>query len=334
LEHVISHIIIFYRYDQYQTDDAAADGGRKLNGNQNVQYVDCETCDTKGCWANMNNENGNNNNGDEAITDEGIAEWAQQMSECSDTGVAWNDINLRASFMCNGDGTGVEIAIFLDEDCTIYSSLQSYADIMPYDYYAQQSQTVVTYPFIHDISCAEQVEWDSPEEQYNNDGNNNNNNNNNGEEPEANEFCQELVQSETVLPIENCGYLGGADDEEDNNNNNNEDESEYAGYFTDYTYDLTEDDLENAYTVCTVINTIEYSEGFTQKKKNNAYHNTQPAYDYSARKSSSTGGGKAAGITMLVLLIVGAAGFVGFKTYTKQMDSKKQPLVVVDSAYA
>lgn len=318
------------RYDQYQYGQNEEDGGRRL-ANQQVQYVNCDTCASMGCFQ-QNQDNGGND--ENQVTLEGMVEWVQEMSECQDTEVQYNNMDLRAGFMCNEDGTGVELAIFLDEECSVYNSQQSYSNLIN-SAYAQNSQSVVTYPFVNDIDCAQDVEWASPEEMYNNDGNDDNNQDDNGEEPEVNEYCQQLLQGEMLTPLDYCAY--GNDGNNNNNNNNNQDNENQNQYFYGYDYDLTQEESEEAYAVCTALNKMQ-SEGSSDSWKKNAAkksvykgENSGRFYDYSARTGSNASStGASGGMIAVVLLAVAAVcglAFFGWKHYSKKQDDRKEPLV-------
>jgi len=320
----------FLRYDQYQyqaeDEQQQEDGGRRKL--ENVQYVNCDTCASMGCFQ-QNQDNGNNEN---QVTLEGMVEWVEEMSQCQDTGVQYNNIDLRAGFMCNEDGTGVELAVFLDDECSVYHSQQSYQNIVN-SAYAANSQSVVTYPFVNDIDCSEDPEWESPENMNNDDNNNNNQDEN---EPEANEFCQQLLQSEFIAPLDYCAYNNDGANNDNNNNNQNENQNQNQ-YFYGYEYDLTDEESEEPYYVCTALNKMQNEGSSSSWKKNaakkNMYNsdNSGKFYDYSARtssNSSSTGneGGKIAAIIIGVVVAFGLA-FVAWKQYSKKQDSRKEPLV-------
>jgi len=325
-----------YSYEQYQygndQGEQQNDGGRKL---ENIQYVNCDTCANMGCFQQENQQNNEN-----AVTLEGMVEWVQTMAECQDTEVQWNNLNLYSGFMCNEEGTGVELAIFLDDECSVYSSQHSFSSVVQYDMYASSSQSVVTYPFVNDINCAEDVTWASPEEMYNNDGNNNNQDNN-GEQPEPNEFCQELVQGEMVTPLDYCSY--GNDGANNNNNGNNNNQNYQNQYFSGYDYDLTDEQSEQPYYVCTALNKLQSEDSVyrsnnwkTSAKKKNAYktEGSGQMYDYSARtgsKSSGAEGGKIAGI-IIGVIVAFALAMVAMKHFNKKKDDRKEPLVSGDLA--
>jgi len=280
--------------------------------------------------------NYNNNNGN-LITIEEMVEWVEQMAECYETGVQYNGIDLSAGFMCNEEGDGVELAVFLDNDCSLYSAKQSYSSLFPNSAYVRNSQSIVTFPFTNLIDCAADPEWASPEEMYNNDGNNNNNNNNNYEAPEANEYCQEFIGGASILPINYCEY---GNDGNNNNNSNDENQNEnnennnnqYTQFFQGFSYDLTEEQSEDPYYACTVLRVQEGEESDYSKKTIYKSGNSGRTYDYTKKKigtKSKSKGGKIAG-AVIGILVAFAIGMAALTHYKKQQDAKAEPLVSED----
>lgn len=89
------------------------------------QYVDCNECATKGCFDNSYHA--------QIVSDNAVVEWMESMMACQPLpkGILWmGEYSLYASFMCNQDGTGAEVAIFLDPQCMIYTSSVSFAELM------------------------------------------------------------------------------------------------------------------------------------------------------------------------------------------------------------
>lgn len=337
---MISHSLslsLTHRYDQYQQNNEEAqqdgeaeaenEGGRRKLENRG--YVDCGTCESNGCWENMQNEQNGGNNGQNngQITLEGMVEYVQQLSECQETGAMWNNMNLYSSFMCNDDGTGVEVAVFLDNECETYTSQTSYSALFPNDSYLYNSHSVVTYPFLNDIDCAEQMEWSSPEELYNQQQNGNQEEQqDNGEEPEANEFCRQLI-NEDLRPINDCNNNGQDDAEEEQEQNQNE---EYD-YFSSQVYDLTADQADDAYYLCKAVAALQSEgSGKINAKAKNPYNSQSSGHVYTYKKTKSSGsgsnGGKVAGI-IIGLLAAAGVGFFVFQHVNKKKDDRKEPLV-------
>lgn len=324
------------RYDQYGDDAQAAaegqdqqadegdaegeDGGGRRSRRRlaQKQYVDCDTCSSMGCF--QEDQDGQNQNQNQ-ITLEGMVEWVQQNSECQETGVQWNGLDLYSSFMCNDDGTGVELAIFLDDDCQVYNSQASYSDIYQNNGYLQNSHSVVTYPFVYDINCAEDIEWASPEEAANDNGEEEQDQN---EQPEPNQYCQQLVQDQ-LTEIGNCYADGNQQNQQDDQAN---DENQNS-YFANQVYDLSQEDSEDPYAICAVVTSLQTEGGGSINAKNKNVYQSGKFYDYSAKKKSSASGangGKIFGIVLGVLVAIGAAVFA-FTYYKKKHDSRKEPLV-------
>jgi hypothetical protein len=114
------------------------------------QLIDCSQCLAYGCY----NEDGDayEQNGWDSVD-----EWIAGLAYCQETGATWNGLNLNAGFMCNQDGTGLEIGIFMDEACTLYNSKRSYKDVLAdgsedWAYYGK-SQSVIQNLFTYMFDC-------------------------------------------------------------------------------------------------------------------------------------------------------------------------------------
>ena len=233
--------------------------------------------------------------------------------------------------MCNERGTGAELALFMDQDCTVYNSMVSfsseaqsyngYNDNNQYDHYemAVKSKQFVQYPFTNDIDC-ENVEWASPEEQAN--ANNQGGGNNYYEAPEANEACR-IVENSVAMA--DCGYGYGEYPEYREQN-----ADEYDAYSW-YVAQLEDEDAENLQATCTVVQKFNGEYSKTHLYNNNKDSGSGNFYDYSAGKKSKNGG-KIFGWLLFVALVVGAAVFAVKKFKVK--DTKREPLVSGSGALA
>ena len=108
---------------------------RKLANNRVYEQIDCDQCEAYGCW--------DDDQGDDGYTVEDALEWLEGLSQCQQSRLSMGNFMLYEGLMCNSNADGVEIGMFLDEECTLYStnvpfqSLEDYRD----DYqYAQLSK--------------------------------------------------------------------------------------------------------------------------------------------------------------------------------------------------
>lgn len=53
--------------------------------------------------------------------DEQVSEWIQDLAECKETGQQWGNLDLYVGAMCSPYGDSVELAVFVNEDCTLVS---------------------------------------------------------------------------------------------------------------------------------------------------------------------------------------------------------------------
>lgn len=78
-------------------------------------------------YYNNNNNQEANQQQDEDIEFAALAEWVAEITNCKNSGYQYNNQNLYAGFMCNADGSGIEVGLFLDEYCSIYTKEQSFS---------------------------------------------------------------------------------------------------------------------------------------------------------------------------------------------------------------
>jgi hypothetical protein len=176
--------------DYYDTDDA----GRKLveqRSRRTTSYITCSQCEAYGCTGNSDDVADDNE-------EDVVMELITQLSSCLNAGVSWNNNNLYVGFMCSPyDGDGVEIAIFLDEKCTVYTNQKSFADIPSYYIYNSadtfaMAETYIKYAFTKTMSCTDEV-FDDP-------ANEDNGNNDDAQEDqeEVNGYCSNIFETEMV----------------------------------------------------------------------------------------------------------------------------------------
>jgi len=302
--------------DEDDNDEEDEDRKRKLavaKRHLEGSYVDCNTCAAQGCF----DEDEENDGDDAAIQDEDVVEWIQELAECvelendnDDDGIA-----LYAGLTCNGDGTGVTIGVFLDEDCTLLTSVSNFRNVLSNDAdisaLYQESGDLMTYSFLNDVSCAEAQykalnndDEDEEEEEE--------------EEDEVNEVCQNLVGGDMYVDINNCEQGDEEEEEENDDNQNNW-----------YSFDLSQDQAEDAGAVCAYIADFEGNyEPSNVDYENNEGNQGGSLYDYSAGKSSGeSGAGMIVGIIVLVLAIIGVTvAAVSACTKKSSADSKREPL--------
>jgi hypothetical protein len=238
----------------------------------------------------------------------------------------WNGMELYGGFMCNDKGDGVEVAVFLDEDCTVYTTTQSYSNLVTGTYayqYMYAAADIVVYPFMNDINCL-YTEYAKPADAE--DGEEEEAAEEEEEEPEAQEFCQQLI--ENSVDMATCG--GWAEDENQNNNNqnnnNNGDEADYSWY----TYVVSQEDSENLQAVCKVVESFEgeYSGAHAYTATDEEGGGSGHVYDYKSSNTKSNGmnAGKVFGIIIAIVVLVVAAVMI-VQSCGGKRDSKKVPLV-------
>lgn len=190
--------------------DNANEGGRKLskvmdlpfrklanNNNQVIQMIDCDMCNAYECFqADEEQANGDDAADDAVVYEfEDALNWLDGLTQCQQMEEAtYNDMALYSGLICNSDGTGVEIGIFMDEECTLYAPKLSFGSMMSYSdsMYFSMSEEVVEYMFTNDFSCYQpDVQYTNPYE-YEEQEEDANGDDQAEDEPEAAEWCANL----------------------------------------------------------------------------------------------------------------------------------------------
>merc|ERR1712029_795233 len=212
--------------------------------------------------------------------------------------VQWGDLNLHVGAMCSPHGDGVELAVFANDECTWYTNQKSFMDV--YNPYNDDNQYNINYlmyaeDFIKsafsEVTPCLQVEYDDPDED--DDGNADEE-----ERYEANDYCQQVMENDAVS-FANCE----ADDDEEED-------------------DMV--DAEDVEKVCVALNAMEsadYSHVYDEEASGTWYRRNKKGvilYGDETEKEG-LGGGAIALIAVLVLGVVGAAGF--FLTQSKKQKS-------------
>ena len=124
----------------YNGDDAA----RRLfpidhQQRRAASYITCDGCSAYGCLSNdddttytddYNGNNANANANDQEEQDKAVLEMIEDVSQCLNTGINFNGNDLYVGFMCSPySGDGVELAVFFDNECTVYTTLKKFEDI-------------------------------------------------------------------------------------------------------------------------------------------------------------------------------------------------------------
>jgi hypothetical protein len=228
--------------------------------------------------------------------------------------------------MCNAYGTGLEIGLYLDQDCTLYTTKVAYKDIMQEQDQAYYSMIhdVVEFTFTNDgIECYDpEVVWynevDYYYQQQNGEQQAEQQEEDNGEVPEAAEWCQELVRDDAAVDLYDCGGYAPED-------NGDEEGDDYVNTYAWYSYELKAEDADNVQAVCYAVQNL-------QGEHHTSYNsNLESLFDYKKNNSSGSSRnmspGGIAGIVILVLVLVGAVAGGMFFFKKKDSADKKKPLI-------
>lgn len=315
--------------EEDQAEEENQDGGRKLNNGQLVKFIDCQMCSDYECLDfQQTSENGYyNENGEfvEAELDDAI-EWLNGFSECAETYAYLDDYLLYSGLMCNADGDGLEIGLFLDDECLMYTPKVAYKDVMQGvdSTYYSMIYDVVEFTFTNDgIECYDpEVVWYNEVDYYyaqqNGEQQEEQQQEDNGEAAEAAEWCRELVQQDAAVNLYDCAGYAPED-------NGDEEGDDYVASYGWYSYELNAEQSEDVQAVCYVVQNLggEYHTSFNG--------DNEGLFNYKRNKGSKSGGGMSAGgvagIVILVLALVGAAAGGMFFLKKNSSADKKQPLI-------
>lgn len=312
---------------------------RKLRNNQVLKFVDCQMCKDYECLDFYEkSSNGYYDEDGEYVEAEleDAMEWLDGFSECAETNAFMDDYQIYSGLMCNADGTGLEIGLFLDDKCLMYTPKLGFSDIMQdYDntYYSMISD-VVEFTFTNDgIECYDpEIVWYNEVDYYyeqmeaaeNGEEEEEEEEEDNGD-PEAAEWCQELVQEDVAVDIYNCGGYEGNDGE-------NKDD-DFAAQYKWYNFELQAEEADEIGAVCTVYTTVpSYDDagafsGYTPHTVYNGENGSLFNYERgNSNDSEGMSGGAIFGIIILVAAVGGAAAFFFVKKSGAAGD-KKKPLI-------
>jgi hypothetical protein len=308
---------------------------RKLENNALVKYIDCDLCTEYECFEDEDGDDADGDDEEDQYEFEDAIEWLEGLSQCQEiedytttnpsTG---NALALYGGLICNSDGTGVEIGVFLDEDCALYTTEKAYTNVMSYSdsQYFKMSTEVVEYMFTNDFSCYDveytyvnPTEYDADAQEDDGDDNDDNN-----DAPEAAEWCQDLMGGDfEALSLYDCG---ADEEEEDNDQQDDEEGDDYVANYDWYNYELTADDADDGAAVCVIVKALEggYSQVYDSKSSGSLYDYRKKSSKINAAAGLS--GGAITGIVIVFIAVAAAGAAWAFRGKSSD-DKKKAPLI-------
>lgn len=124
--------------------------GRRDLANKEYEVFDentCSLCEKYDCSY--------DSEGDQQVNFASIEGWIAEIAECKQNEVQWKGLNTYSGWMCNADGSGIEIGVFIDRYCRMYNRQLNYVSMMAdQDYqYFFQSKDIIPYMFTDIIEC-------------------------------------------------------------------------------------------------------------------------------------------------------------------------------------
>jgi hypothetical protein len=161
------------------------------------QTIDCDQCSAYECYV-AEDEDDSVQSREEL--DNSIAEWIADLAECKEAGMQWNDMDLYVSAMCTSYGDGVELAVFVDEECTMYTNQQNFYDVWNPNNDNEDGVNYLTYAeeiiqsAFSEVTPCMQLEFADPNGGEEEDGD---------DEYEMNDYCADVFEGE-VANFNNC----------------------------------------------------------------------------------------------------------------------------------
>lgn len=170
---------------------------RHLNNNNKViQMIDCDMCTAYECFEDAQAADQQQADDGAVVYDfDDALNWLDGLSECQQMDDLYNNLPLYAGVICNAEGTGIEIGVFMDQDCTLFAPKLSYSSMMTEadTQYFTMTEEIVEYMFTTDFSCYQpDIEYTNPYEYQQNEDEAAADENQQQEDPEAAEWCNNL----------------------------------------------------------------------------------------------------------------------------------------------
>lgn len=263
------------------------------------QAIDCDQCQAYECYAEQ--EEGADD------LDEQAAEWIKGVAECAQAEIQYNGADVFYGAMCDDYGDGVELAVFLDDKCSLYSKDIAFNQI----YYKEEGNDAYNYltyaenyikkAFANEMSCLA-VEYYDPNEEQNEDEE---------ERYEMNGYCQQVLKN-NAYDYTQC----------------EEDEDAQQLYTEDgtYAYDVEYNNNLKAEAVCAVIKRMEnagdYYHAYDASSSGTWYKRDKHGKIVveSQKGSSGLSGGAIFGIIAAIAVVIGGAAFAVMKKKQKKGD--------------
>jgi len=342
---------------------------RVLEGGQIVRQLDCQLCEQYSC---LDDDDKNDLYGFDAAS-----EWLEEVAQCKETGIPYQggysnnggqyyqqnqggqeQAELFAGVVCNGDGTGIELGLFYDEECKLYLPNEAYSNYMSYyeQTYQQMTKEIVEFTFSDAVfSCKKQevVYTTQDMSQY---GGYYEQQNWDNDDDDVSEWCEDLVGGDISEPVDmsSCGmynyynnyqYDGGQYAERYDQYQNQDQANQYQYQYDWYRYEIYEEDALDMSEVCKLAKKM--------GGELHTYYNTNNGnmYSYSGSGTSDTieeflevseangfmrtselSAGAKFGIVALVGLVIGAIVALVLRFKASTVDDKNVGLIDPDEA--
>jgi hypothetical protein len=287
--------------EQVQEEDEG--GARKLK-----QQFDCGKCDELLCFLkDADDDSVASLAASRDEIDTYVAAWIEEVANCKQTGYYINGQPVYIGPICSDYADTFEIGAFLDEDCTILTSLATLDDIVAAEQQANESVDVTGYAinslktaFYGTMTCeSQEFEGEDGEEEEGEDQE---------EENEMNDYCKQLFESD-LANFDDCA----ADAEEEEGQQDDTDDA-----YSWYSYDMADGDEIDE--VCAKIASFngEYS-NYYDSAASGSVHSRYRNGDLVKSAAASLSAGAITAIALACAVVVGAAAYV-LRRKTEKVD--------------
>jgi len=210
---------------------------RKLAISRRLLVIKCDQCTAYDCFHDEANNDTHDDNEQQDLSSVDLTDLIESLASCLPTGQYWNNEQLYINAMCSPYGDGVELAVFLDNKCTVYTNQAKFQSVYANYVYENGLDNLLSYvePYIksafEEVMTCEDVEYKIAEEATDD-----------AENGYVNEYCQQII-SNGALDFNQC-Y---SEDYNFGSKNNQDEEYEW------YSYDMTYDEANYLEDVCIVV---------------------------------------------------------------------------------
>jgi len=276
--------------------------------------IDCEVCVAYNCF-DEEDEDVDDGSMNQDELDGNIADWIANLAQCQQSGVQLNGMNLYVGAMCSPYGDGVELAVFMDDECTMYTNQMAFSSAYdPYNgqeangddglNYAAFAEIYIKNAFTEVMPCLNE-EYADPNEAENQDAEEE-------ERYEINDYCKQILNN-GAIEYATCDADQNEADEQAVDENSDENENSW------YTYQMTAENAQNLEQACVTVKKLDGEIGnlYDEAHSGTWYARNKRGQIISSKSEQKTGMGAGA-ISSIILGCVAVFGGAAYALMNKK----------------